>query len=376
MLVQTVPSPWRAAIVPFAATRVVLFVFAWVSLRFKLPAPQFWQAFPNALYLDGWARWDSGWYESIANDGYRYTPGHACNVNFFPLYSWLVGLLDLPLQSAFAPRQAFHITGMVVSLATFYLALVGLHRLVTAQFGEKLALRTLWLVALFPFSLFYSAVYTEGVFLALSVWAFALGAERKWAWACVLASLAAVTRTVGCLVAMGLFVAYLQQRRWRLDRDFWWFLLTPLPLFGLLAWFWQRFGEPLPFLKLYTTVWDKRPGIGRLIDVVNSVRSPLEVPALRFQNGVYLVVVFGAIGLSLAYARRLGLGMALYAAVSALLVALTGFNGAGRYMAVLFPAFVGLALLTERRGYRAVVVGFAPLLLWFTYDFAHWLHVC
>lgn len=369
-------SSWRAAIAPFVATRIALFIFAWLSLVYSAPDPKLWRAFPDALGLDGWARWDSGWYESIATEGYHYTPGIACNVNFFPLYSWLVGALTWPLDGVLPARQAFHLVGVLVSLGAFYVALAGLHRLVATQWGDKLAQRTLWLVALFPFSLFYSAVYTEGVFLMLSVWAFALAAERKWAWACLLASLAAVTRTVGALVAVGLAVTYLQQRRWRMDRDALWFLVTPLPLFALMYWFWQRFGEPLPFLKTYTTVWDKRPGIGRLIDVVNSVRSPHEVPGLRLQNGVYLVVVFGVIALSLAYWRRLGWGMAFYGAVSALLVALTGFNGAGRYMAVLFPAFIALAMLTEQRGYRIALTVQAPLLLWFTYDFAHWLHVC
>jgi len=366
----------RAAAAPFIASRVVLFLFAWIALALSPPTRPGWRAFPDLVAIDGWARWDSAWYESIANRGYEWIPGKECNVNFFPLYPWLVGALSWPLKAVTAPNRAFFIAGMAVSLAAFWLALAGLHRLAAPRFGDAAARRALWLAAVFPFSLFFSAVYTEGLYLALTVWAFAFAAEERWRDACILASLVAVTRTVGALVAVALFAEYLATRRLRPDRQLWWFFVTPLPVLALAGWFWARFGEPLPFLKTYTTVWDKRPGIGRLIDVLNSVRHATDPWPLRLQNAVYVAVVFGAIAVAWWQRRALGWGMTAYVWLSAWLVVFTGFNGAGRYMAVLFPVFIGLARIEGRAPFRGLVAAQAPLALWFTWDFIQWMYVC
>lgn len=366
-------SPRAAVLRPFLASRAAVFAVAWISLVVApITDTKLWRAFPTCPALDGWARWDSGWYAGIALRGYNYTPGTWSNVNFFPLYPWLTHLLSFPLQLLLPQPQAFYLTGMLLSLGTFWLALVGLWQLIQPQWGEEIAQKTLWLLAFFPFSLFFSAVYTESVFLALTVWTLVFARQQRWFLACLLASLAAVTRSVGGLIGLTLAVEYLHQRRLRPDRQILWFLVVPLPLIALMFWWNARFGEPLPFLKTYTTVWDKRPGLSRLIDVLNSVRNPHEDPVLRLQNAVYFAVIFAAIGLCLARMRQLGPALAGYAIVSALIVAATGFNGAGRYAAVLFPAFLALAmLLKNQRWFLTVMALQIPLCLWFTWDFAH-----
>src|SRR5262249_27785005 len=71
-----------------ADARRVLFLFvAWRSVLFAFDAlgesmtrPNLvdqmqgatWRAFPNAYFLDGWARWDSGWYHLVVTEGYSF----------------------------------------------------------------------------------------------------------------------------------------------------------------------------------------------------------------------------------------------------------------------------------------------------------------
>lgn len=383
---KSVQTNWRSVAPAFLSTRVGLFLWAWACTALSPAAVGVWRPLPGVPSLDGWSRMDAGWYASIVRDGYKFTPGQACNVNFFPLYSWIVGLLDRPFAGFLGEDAAFAAVAPVFSLVCLFLAVLGFYRLALAGWGEAVARRSVWLLLVFPFSLFYSAAYTESLFLCLSVWAFAWGRERRWALACLAASLVAVTRTVGFLVAVGLFVDYLAQQRpdptsrpetrWpRPDRNLGWFFLTPLPLFALMGYFYRHFGHPLPFLLTYTTVWDKRPGLRRLIDLLNSLRHADLPTTLRFQNAVYLLVVVGTLAVVVAGRRKLSPGLVVYAVLSTLLVLFTGLDASGRYMSVLFPTFLVLAHVLQGRRWVVAVALQVPLLLWFTWAYNQSLHI-
>ena len=372
--------PWRQAAAPWLSSRLVLFAFAWLGLAWLAPLEnaEHWRKFPDLLALDGWARWDSGWYASVALDGYQWIPGQACNVNFFPLYAWSTLAFSLPLRVLMSPERAFYVAGMAWSLVLFYAALVGLARLGNATWGPQVTRRTLWLVAWFPFSLFYSAVYTESLFLALSVWTFVLARERRWWGAAALVGLAGLTRVTGALLGLALLVEFaaFARRDWRVWRtDGLALAISPLPILGLFLYFKLQFGEALLFLKTYTTVWDKRPGLSRLVDVLNSIRHDHDPLALRFQNLMYVLALFGALAAVVWARRQLTWGMQTLVIVSVMVVALTGFNAAGRYTAVLFPAFAAVAMLLGERGFRPALAVSGAASLWFTWDFSHWMHV-
>src|SRR3954451_4475017 len=106
------------------------------------------------------ARWDSVWYLAIANDGYPADdPRRAA---FFPLYPLLV-------RAANAVVGRPVIAGALVSLACFAVALVLLHRLTEIELGGPAASEAVWALALFPGAVFFSAVYSEALYLALSI---------------------------------------------------------------------------------------------------------------------------------------------------------------------------------------------------------------
>src|SRR5215813_14139134 len=74
-------------IAAFLLTRLILYVTAAIAIRLLPSSPgQRAQAFLGKnLSLAAWARWDAGWYLSIAERGYWYDPHGASNVAFFPL---------------------------------------------------------------------------------------------------------------------------------------------------------------------------------------------------------------------------------------------------------------------------------------------------
>lgn len=167
----------------FLVSRIGLLLLAYVGLRWYPLSftPEEWRAFPGTLWLDGWARFDSGWYWSIIERGYQTSENGQANAAFFPLYPLLVYPLSLPLRAVWNDAQSFYAAGILVSHVAFGFALAGVGRLGSDLVGRPAADRAVWLIALYPFSYFFSAAYTEALYLALAVWAFCFGHHNRWA---------------------------------------------------------------------------------------------------------------------------------------------------------------------------------------------------
>ena len=124
------------------------------------------------------ARWDTFFYYTIAIDGYHWNPGLFAhyNVVFFPLYPML-----MRAGGALVGGHQL-IAGLVISLAAFAGALALLYRLALLEIGEDHGWRVILLISTFPYALYFSAVYTESLFLLLSVAAFYAMRRGRLGW--------------------------------------------------------------------------------------------------------------------------------------------------------------------------------------------------
>jgi hypothetical protein len=196
----------------------------------------------NALAAPA-ARWDAAWYLVIARYGYRPDLGSytASRDAFFPLYPLGVRILGdtgLPLVLA----------GVLLSTAALACALYAIHRLTTLELGGEAAHLAVLVMAFAPMAFFFSAVYSESLYLALSVGVFYAARRGRWLLAGLLAALAAATRSAGIVLLLPALMIYLYgpredrpadfararalARRYRLRWDVLWLALAPL---GLLA---------------------------------------------------------------------------------------------------------------------------------------------
>jgi hypothetical protein len=176
-------------------------------------------------------RWDSVWYIAIAGGGY----GGGAREAFFPLYPLLVRVAGAPLGSAL-------VGGALASTALLGAALVVLHRLVALDHERAVARNAVLVTALFPMSFFFSAVYSESLFLALSVGAVYAARLDRWAWAGLLGALASATRSAGVLLLVPLALIYLWgagqpslRTRRPLRADVLWLALVPAGLAAYCA---------------------------------------------------------------------------------------------------------------------------------------------
>ncbi len=250
---------WRA----FAVSRALIWasgiasilVFGWAQQRaahfdpFLLTLPPGHDLL-NLLIAPA-ARFDSAWYLEIAHYGYD-TPERAA---FFPLLPLLIAGGGALVGSQLA-------AGIALSSACGAGALVLLHRLTALETDPEVARATVWILACFPTALALSAVYTEGLFLLLTLAAILAGRKGNWWVAGGLAALAAATRSAGVLLLLPLLVLYLYGPRtdaaprppgpgWRgwlprypLRRDALGIALAPLGLLAYLAYLGLATGDP------------------------------------------------------------------------------------------------------------------------------------
>jgi hypothetical protein len=339
-------------------------------------------------------RWDSVWFMTIASDGY----GDGAREAFFPLYPLVVKVVGAPLGSTL-------IGGALASTALLGVALVLLNRLVALDFDRAVARNAVLVTALFPMSFFFSAVYSESLFLALSIGAVYAARRDRWAWAGTLGLLAATTRSAGVLLLVPLAMIYLWDVRRPSARtmaplraDALWLLLVPAGLAfycGLLAlgghdamapfnaqevWF-RSFAGP------FVGAWD---GLEAAFQGARQMLSGARDPVFFKQAGGDPFVVARHnielfVWLALTLVAVVGVLRRLPAAYGAYVVAALALPlsypvepqplmSLPRFVAVLFPLAIWLALWMTGRVWRErlVVGGFAVALAVYTGIFATW----
>ncbi len=370
--------------------------------------------------LDGWARylvepmrhWDGFWYKLLAEQGYDRAP--TAYPAFWPLYPWLMDrgarLTGLPTETV----------GYLIANLAFLIGLVLVYRLVALDFDRAVARRTLVALALFPTAFFFTAVYTESLFLALVAGALLAARTERWFLAGVVGLLAALTRSQGVMLLAPFAVLFLQQHRfeWRrwLPNAAW----AALPAAGPAIFAWQLGSQGidrLAFVNVQEQWWRFQASpVETFRCAIAGCTAPADHPyitenypirgadwswigiivrdpswstftSLTFRDAVarsetlelsctVLFLALAAVGL-----RYLPLYHSAYV-WPALVVplfspsAIHPLMSIPRFGLVLFPLFVMLALLFERRREAIPAIAISTLLLiLLTAQFAQWYWV-
>lgn len=340
------------------------------------------------------ARWDSVWYLAIAHDGYADNAREA----FFPLYPLLARVAGAPIGSAL-------IGGALASTVLLGVALVLLHRLVALDHDRAVARNAVLVTALFPMSFFFSAVYSESLFLALSVGAVYAARRERWVWAGALAALAAATRSAGVLLLVPLLMIYLwdlgppRLRAMRaLRADVLWLALVPLGLAAYCCYLGLNGHDALApfhaqdvwfrsFAGPFAGIWDGAvAGVDGVRQLLSGSRTPVVFraaggdPFVVAQHNIELLAWLVAIlAATIGVLRRLPAAYGAYL-VAALALPLSYPVGPQplmslpRFVAVLFPLAIWLAVWMTGRVWRErlVVACFAVGLVVYTGIFATW----
>jgi hypothetical protein len=317
-----------------------------------------WQTIPPladqgaAFPLVGvWQRWDSCWYTKIATYGYEARN----SVSFFPLFPVLTGVVGRILLGAIA------LGGLAVAGAAYVLAMTGLRRLVALDFDDEVALTTVVAISIFPTALFFFAPFTESLFLAASVWALLAARQRLWAIAAIAGLLAALTRIQGVFLVLPLGwevamawhdAGWGMGGRWRPPAGL---LLRPTlaalaPIVGFVA-----------FLGYSAAVVGETPLETQQAWGGTNFHPPWEVVDASWRWAIQhhdplqafnlaMLVLFALV--TLVGLRQVPVAYSLFAIPQIALIATRiqpiPLTSTGRYLLVVFPVFVILALVRGR----------------------------
>jgi hypothetical protein len=338
------------------------------------------------------ARWDTGWYLGIAMEGYSWNQhihGQQ-NLGFFPAFPILMraGTVLSGLDSTDPADVAW--AGTVVSLIAFFAALLYLHCLARDDIGEDRATTALALLAAYPFAVFFSAAYTESVFLLGVVGAFYHLRRQQPGRAAVWGVLAGLARPNGFLLSIPLAIQVLSQARPLRDhavppvRDFlstlsWRFFLnrhlrTTMPsllcaaapvlaMLAFSAYTYHLTGHPFTWARLQAQYWNRDfQGVTMLQNDYAGLRG---LGAIGFVRASPSLALNGLALLFSAFAiwpvtRRLGMAYGVFVLLNLALPVVTGgLVSIGRYSSVLFPAFIWLAAVTRPSAAAAFLALFA-----------------
>ena len=407
---------WRALPVRvFVLTRLPpLFVGYLAVLTVGFPAPVPFRMADSELG-NLMARWDTGWYVGLALDGYDTEPSSAQqNLVFFPAYPVLVrvttaavlsgrvdglrsvdsilGFIGNPAGYAFVEEYArLQRTGLAVgfllSCVAFMFALAVLAQLARDDLQDDAATGALVLLGAYPFAVFYGAVYTESLYLLVTVTTIYCFRHR-WFWrAAVCGIVVGLVRPNGFVLAVPLALAaataFVPWLGWgrpvfvddrestrgtaKRQRDRYVAMAVAVaPLVGMLAHsllLSRITGEPLAWLDGQSAWGRDATGVGAIVhDHWSYLREhgPGGYALGRPYDVLNLLPTVLALALVWPVTRRFGVLYGSFLVVSLVPPLLSGgLESMGRYTAVLFPLFLYLAAVASstQRAATASVFG-------------------
>jgi hypothetical protein len=329
---------------------------------------------------DVWARWDSVWFLRIAKHGYDAASGAASA--FYPLYPGAVGVLGRALFGHYV------LAGILVSLAAAFGSFLLLHRLAEERLGADGARRAVLYLAVFPFALFLQAVYSESLYLLLTLAAFALAERGRFLAAGAVAGLAMLTRPVG--IALPPALALLAWRRRQRPQALASLTVAPLLFAAYPLYLWRAEGDPWAFAhaqRIWSRhlspagplggIWDGlRAGWAGVEQLVSGSHTqvywtavqdtdPIRAATINLENLAFLALF---LLLTVVAWRRFGAPYGLFAALS-LAIPLSvpserwPLLSLPRFGLTVFPFFLALAALGGRPRLHTAIVAVSSVLL-------------
>ena len=364
-------TPDARAVAPVVlATRIGVLIVGFLGITMIGYAPNTppWRVYPNDLHNLP-ARWDAGWYLGVALEGYRWDPEEANqqqNIAFFPAYPML-----MRYGALFLARQTVWV-GVLISLVAFFFAARYLYRLARATLDDEAALASVAFLAAYPFAFFFSAPYTEALFLLASVAAFYHFERDELVKAALWGLLAGLTRPNGCLLSIPLAVLALRPmfagRGSSIDprvlaRRI---ATAAMPGIGMLifsAFIYSLTGNPLQWAA-QNAAWGRvYRGLDHVVqDRVRYVNQYgfYDYATSRSLDLLQALAVLFVIGSIWPVYRRFGLHYALLLVVNLVTpLMMGGLLSMGRVTSVLFPTFLWLGAAVPAQHRSGWILAFA-----------------
>jgi hypothetical protein len=359
------------------AVRAVSAALGWIAVaHVPLAAPSQTTMFerPNAFW-DQFTRFDAGWYNQIARYGYWFVPGGPSagvgkpgKIAYLPVYPFAAGYVGRLFGSS---PQATYLGGLAVSWLAFAVGMVALFDLARLDMDAPCAIRAVVLTSVFPFSYFFGMVYTESLFLLLTVWTFYAFRTERWLAGGIAGALATATRVNGVLMVPALAWIAWQHRPPTMAgrvRAVVGLLLVVTGIAAYSLYVYRLSGNPFEWVASISR-WNYHPGGSPWLAPLHLMERLFTEPGYYFRTDPMALydTMYGITAIVFAVAvpfvwRRFGAAYGMFMVANLWLPLSSGvFEGVGRYCSVLFPFFLWLGLIRSRALFWTVAFSFAVL---------------
>lgn len=305
-----------------------------------------------------WNRWDALHYLHLAENWYHGSGEARFLIVYYPLYPLTIKLVKFLAGD-------YYIAGFIVSNLSLIIAGIFLYRLTEMDFGEEIAWRSLRYLLFFPFSFFLAIIYSDSLFLALTLIALYYMRKQKWFLVGIVGLLASMTRNFGVLLVVPALVEYLQSseifdkiKKKQIDgvfKGFGWkwifILLIPIGTIIYLLINWWVTGNCFTFLIYQREHWHQNFGLV-WNNIYNITKNALYWPPKdRVSLWIPQVILFWfSIGIFFYSIKKLRLSYLFYLAIYLFFVfSPTWLLSGPRYLMGAFPIYLALGLVTENR---------------------------
>ena len=321
-----------------------------------------------------WNKWDASHLLNIAEHGYVTQTDEKYFIVFYPFYPLLVRLFTyLTGNNVYA--------GFLVSNISLVVASIYLYRLAKIDFDSQIAWNTVKYLLIFPVSFFLGIVYTDSLFLALSILCLYYLRQKKWLIAGLWGAIASLTRNFGILLLIPAVIEILTATQWlarlrekrfgamwaELGKASICLFLIPVGAFIYLLINKVVTGDWFTFLKYQSEHWSNRVGFFAE-NIRNYTQNALTwKPADQIALWIPQVLAILLVTILIFYAfRKIHLSYIAYMfGYLFVCVSSTWLISGPRYLMVLFPLYILLAKLSRHRILNAILTFTSIMLLCF-----------
>lgn len=289
----------------------------------------------NSFYL-GWANFDGVHYVNIAKNWY------VDNGRFLPLYPIIIWTISLFSQNIIV----LYTIGMLVSNVCFLGSIYYLSKMIDkAKF-----FKTFLSLIFFPTSFYFVSLYTESIFLFLSILGFYFASKDKWKVVSIICFLAGISRLVGIFLWMALLLDFCKSTKKKIS-DYIFILLPPIGLIAYSIYNHLKWNDWLYFVHAHGNLSNSRSVSSIVVfpqTMYRYMKIIFSVPYTQYEWSIALLellcFVFGLFCIYLLFKQKAKASYIIFALLCFFLPSMSGsFSGLPRYILPIFPFYIALS---------------------------------
>src|SRR3972149_6412408 len=334
----------------FILTRLVLVFAGLISRNIFSDTYNNWYEwkYTKVQWLDLWSVWDSAWYLNVAEKGYSPTPADLpkvccgqANTAFFPLYPMSVRILGNLTGS-------FYNSALLISNISLIFSGIFLYKRVLLDYKKDVAKDSVLFMFLFPTGFVLSGIFSESMFLLLTILSFYFAKKNKWFFSGISGFLLSLVRPTGVFCLLPIAYIYLKQNRFKLNINVLSLLFYPAGLLLFCVYLYKLTGNPFAFSH---SEWG-----ARLSNPFTVLYELLTVSDATLVLGLFTILEL--LLLLYTYLKSLHIEYLMLSLIVVLLPLINGIQiaiGIPRMSSAVFPLFLALALTSKNPGVKKIL---------------------